>query len=247
MLLRTVAGIRMWWLWLRRGEINHTNTGNTIQNQSRVNTCAVINMSSVHKNLRDHCFSFDLQLGGNTESNVKFYLKFHLSDSSNFKENSLTVLKYVASSTFFSSQITHGLITRNVFSINYPASSFITFLPLSLSRLNLKNCYFCHLSTQTWLLAESALFANSLPHLFYQKSADLGFFWQGLILVILPFPADVKPGERDFSHKWFIEGVKDLRQSLSIKISANFQKPLIIVAMCKILVIANYFCRGHDL
>ena len=247
MLLRTVAGIRMWWLWLRRGEINHTNTGNTIQNQSRVNTWPVINMSTVHENLRDHCFSFDLQLGGNTESNVKFYLKFHLSDSSNFKENSLTVLKYVASSTFFSSQITHGLITRNVFSINYPASSFITFLPLSLSRLNLKNCYFCHLSTQTWLLAESALFANSLPHLFYQKSADLGFFWQGLILVILPFPADVKPGERDFSHKWFIEGVKDLRQSLSIKISANFQKPLIIVAMCKILVIANYFCRGHDL
>ena len=157
------------------------------------------------------------------------------------------MLKYVASSTFFSSQITHGLITRNVFSINYPASSFITFLPLSLSRLNLKNCYFCHLSTQTWLLAESALFANSLPHLFYQKFADLGFFWQGLILVILPFPADVKLGERDFSHKWFIEGVKDLRQSLSIKISANFQKPLIIVAMCKILVIANYFCRGHDL
>ena len=147
---------------------------------------------------------------------------------------------------FFSSQITHGLITRNVFSINYPASSFITFLPLSLSRLNLKNCYFCHLSTQTWLLAESALFANSLPHLFYQKSAELGFFWQGLILVILPFLADVKLGETSVT-QWFIEGVKDLKRSLSIKISANFQKPLIIVAMCKILIIANYFCRGHDL
>ena len=199
------------------GEINHTNTGNTIQNQSRVNTWAVINMSSVHENLRDHCFSFDLQLGENTESNVKFYLskRFHLSDSFNFKETSLTVLKYVASSTFFSSQITHGLITRNVFSINYPASSFITFLPLSLSRLNLRNCYFCHLSTQTWLLAESALFANSLPHLFYQKSADLGFFWQGLILVILPFPADVKPAETSVT-QWFIEGVKDLRHSLQL-------------------------------
>ncbi len=57
----------------RAGEINHTNTGNTIQNQSRVNTWAVINMSSVHENIRD-CFSFDLQLGGNTESKVKFYL-----------------------------------------------------------------------------------------------------------------------------------------------------------------------------
>ena len=129
---------------------------------------------------------------------------------------------------FFSSQITHGLITRNVFSINYPASSFITFLPLSLSRLNLKNCYFCHLSTQTWLLAESALFANSLPHLFYQKSAELGFFWQGLILVILPFLADVKLGETSVT-QWFIEGVKDLKRSLSIKISANFQKPLIML------------------
>ena len=137
----------------------------------------------------------------NTGSNLKFYcslffkLSVHLSDRFKFKENSLTVLKYVASSTFFSSQITHDLITWNVFSINYSSSSLITFLPLSLSRLNLKNCYFCHLSTQTWLLAESALFANSLRHLFYQKSADFGFFWQGLILVILPFPADVKQGK----------------------------------------------------
>lgn len=124
-----------------------------------------------------------------------------------FFENELRVLKCITQGTFFSSQITHGLITRNVFSINYFYSFFITSLPFSLSKLNLKNCYFCHLSTQTWLLAESALFAGSLPHLFYPNFADFCFFWQGLILVILPFPIDVKLA---WFTKWFIRRVKDL-------------------------------------
>ena len=160
------------------------------------------------------------------------------------KRELTVVLKYIAHSTFLTSQITHGLITRNVFSINYFYSFFVTFLLPSLSRLNLKNCYFCHLSAQTWLLVESALFASSLPHLFYQNFADFCFFWQGLILLILPFLVDVKPSlESEFD---LLKGLKIYSWAYLLKSLPIFRNHL-SYWMCKILVIANYFCRGHDL
>ena len=62
------------------------------------------------------------------------------------KMNWEKVFKYFLPALFLS-QITHGLITRNVFSINYFFTYFITLLPLQLSRFSLKNCYFCHPST----------------------------------------------------------------------------------------------------
>ena len=54
---------------------------------------------------------------------------------------------------------------------------FHHFLPLSLSRANLKNCYFCHLSTQTWLLVESSSFC-----LLFTSFIPSGFCWFLLFL-----------------------------------------------------------------
>ena len=88
---------------------------------------------------------------------------------------------------FFTSQITHGLITWNVFSINYFYSFFNAFLPLSLSKLNLKNCYFAiyQLRPDYWM--ESALFTSAI-YLIYSVR----------ILLIFAFLAWINIGDFTF-------------------------------------------------
>ena len=65
---------------------------------------------------------------------------------------------------------------------------FVTSPPLSLSIFYLKNCYFCHPSSQTWLLAESDSFCSLFTSFIQSRFCWFWPFWARIRSSEFTFP-----------------------------------------------------------